>query len=251
VRQSAELLADKVARYCFISSISVYRDPAAPGLREDAALAVIEDETTEAITTTTYGPLKALCERAAEEAMPARVLTIRPGLIVGPFDPSDRFTYWPARVARGGEILAPGRPEREVQFIDARDLAEWILRMIEQQRTGVYNATGPQQPLTMLGFLEACRSVCGSGARFVWADEDFLIEQKIEPYTQMPLWIPAAHDTVDCGAAQEAGLMYRLLEETIQDTLAWDATRPPDRRLQAGLDPAREKELLALQMQEQ
>jgi 2'-hydroxyisoflavone reductase len=209
-------------------------------------VATLENEVTEEVTGETYGPLKALCERAAEEAMPGRVLQVRPGLLVGPFDPSDRFTYWPHRIAQGGEVLAPGRPEREVQFIDVRDLAEWILRMVEQGQTGVYNTVGPARPLTMLALLETCRTVAGSDAVFVWADEAFLSEQEVRPYTEAPLWIPGGHDTVNCERARHAVLSFRLLEETIQDVLAWDATRPTDTKRHAGLPPSRERELLAL-----
>ncbi|MCK4305271.1 MAG: SDR family oxidoreductase [Candidatus Eisenbacteria sp.] len=244
VRASGKLLADATDHYTFISSLSVYSDLSSLQIDESTPVGTLEDETVEEITGETYGPLKALCEQAAEEALPGRVLSIRPGLIVGPHDPSDRFTYWPRRVAQGGEVLAPGRPEREIQFIDVRDLAEWTLRMIEGHHTGTYNATGPERPLTMLAFLEACRTASASDARFVWVDQWMLKEEGIEPYTTMPLWIPDAHDTVNCSKAFQEGLMFRLLEETIQDTLAWDTTRPADTEHQAGLSPERESQVL-------
>ncbi|HZO86929.1 MAG TPA: NAD-dependent epimerase/dehydratase family protein [Chthonomonadaceae bacterium] len=249
VRASAELLADAVPHYTFISSISVYKDLSIPGMDENAPVGTLEDETTEEITAETYGPLKVLCEQAAEEAMPGRVLTIRPGLIVGPHDPTDRFTYWPHRVAQGGEVLAPGRPEQTVQFIDARDLAEWNIRLIEAGQTGVYNATGPDYPLTMGRLLDECKAVGGSDARFTWASQEFLQQEGVQPWTELPLWVPeepdmAGFNAVNCDKAIAAGLTFRPLSDTIRDTLAWDATRPADREWRAGLKPERERELL-------
>ena len=149
VRASAELLVESVGHYSFISSISVYHDLAQVGMQEDAPVATLADPAVEEVTGETYGALKALCEQAAEAVMPGRVLVVRPGLIVGPYDPTDRFTYWPHRVAAGGEVLAPGRPEQRVQYIDARDLAGWTLSLVERAQVGVYHATGPAAPLTM------------------------------------------------------------------------------------------------------
>jgi 2'-hydroxyisoflavone reductase len=183
--------------------------------------------------------------------MPGRVLNIRPGLIVGPHDPSDRFTYWPVRVARGGELLAPGRPERPVQIIDVRDLAEWTVGMIEARSVGVYNATGPEQPLPMGQLLEICRQVSGSQAAFTWVNEDFLLAQEVKPWTELPLWLPesdaaaAGLSTVDCRKAMAAGLTFRPVAETVAATLAWSATRPDDYRWRAGLAAGREQALLA------
>ncbi|HYE14573.1 MAG TPA: NAD-dependent epimerase/dehydratase family protein, partial [Pyrinomonadaceae bacterium] len=170
VGASAELLAGSVGLYVFVSSISVYGDFSRP-VDEDSPTATMPDETVEEITGETYGPLKALSERAAERSMPGRTLVIRPGLIVGPHDPTVRFSYWTARVARGGEVLAPGRPGKQVQFIDARDLSDWIVRVAEERRTGVFNATGPERKLTMGEFLEECRAVSGSDASFTWVGE--------------------------------------------------------------------------------
>jgi 2'-hydroxyisoflavone reductase len=245
VRESARLLAQATSHYAFISTISVYRDLAVAGIDESAPVGELADPSTEQITGHTYGPLKAACERIVAEACPKGTLCIRPGLIVGPHDPTDRFTYWPSRVARGGRVLAPGHPEREVQFIDVRDLAEWIVRMVERRRTGTFNATGPARPLTMLGLLEACRSVSGSDASFVWLEDDFLTEQGVHAYTEAPLWVPGAHDTVDCSRALAEGLVFRLLEETIQDTLAWDHSRPQGTVRNAGFKTEREQELLS------
>ncbi len=250
VRASAALLSDAVDHYTFISTISVYRDFSLPGLKEDAPVGTIEDETTEEVDGRTYGPLKALCERAVEEVLPGRVLTVRPGLIVGPHDPTDRFTYWPHRVARGGDVLAPRPPEHPVQFIDARDLAAWTLRMVEEKRTGVYNATGPDYTLTLGETLDTCKSASGDDARFVWADESFLLEQGVEPWMGLPLWIPQGDmsglQEVDCRRAIAAGLTFRPLADTVLDTLAWDATRPTDIERKAGLHPEREAELLRI-----
>jgi 2'-hydroxyisoflavone reductase len=250
VRASAELLADAVSHYTFISSISVYAGFKELGIDESAPVGVLADQAVEEVTGESYGPLKALCEQAAEQAMPGRVLNIRPGLIVGPHDPTDRFTYWPVRVARGGEVLAPGRPERHVQVVDVRDLAEWTVRMVEARQTGVYNATGPEYSLTMGQLLDVCRAVSGSDARFSWVGEDFLAEKEVGPWMEVPLWIPesdpdaAGFSDVDCGKAIAAGLSFRDLAETVRATLAWDATRPRDVERRAGLKAEREAELL-------
>ncbi|MFZ5817144.1 MAG: NAD-dependent epimerase/dehydratase family protein [Bacillota bacterium] len=248
VRASAELLADAVEHYTFISSISVYADPSVHRLDESGALATLEDESSEEVMKH-YGALKALCERAAEAAMPGRVLNVRPGLIVGPHDPTDRFTYWPVRVAAGGEVLAPGERSRLVQIIDARDLAEWIISMVERKGTGVYNATGPNRPYSMEQLLEECRSAAGSDAHFTWVDDAFLVEQQVTPWTGLPLWIPgpggAGLMNVDVSRALAEGLRFRPLGQTIQDTLAWDRTRPADLQRRAGISREREAELLA------
>src|SRR5690606_22001901 len=154
----------------FISTVSVYAANDKPGAGETAPVGTIDDETVEQVTGETYGPLKALCEQAAEGAMPGRATNIRPGLIVGPRDPTDRFTYWPVRVRRGGKVLAPGTPNDPVQIIDVRDLADFIVHAIEQSAVGVFNAVGPAQPLPMGDLLGACRRVSGSDAELVWAD---------------------------------------------------------------------------------
>jgi len=182
--------------------------------------------------------------------MPGRVLNVRAGLIVGPHDPTDRFTYWIRRVAAGGEVLAPGRAERRVQFIDVRDLAGWIVRAVENAVTGVYNATGPGKSLTMGELLAGIRDISGSDARFVWVDETFLMESGVGPWVQMPLWVPESRSSaalissVDSGRAIASGLTYRPLAETIRDTLAWDVSRPQDAPLRAGLTREHESELL-------
>jgi 2'-hydroxyisoflavone reductase len=259
VRASAELLSGAVGLYVFISSISAYADFSQP-VHDDSPLATTTDETAEEVTGENYGALKTLCEHAAREAMKGRVLVVRPGLIVGPHDTTDRFTYWARRVARGGEVLAPGNPERQVQIIDARDLSEWIVRTTERGDAGVYDATGPDHVLTMRAMLDECKNVCGSDARFTWASEGFLLEAGVAPWSELPLWMPeedAEHRyflSINCQKAFAAGLDFRPLAETVRDTLAWDAEKSDEatsenrgfgvRVLKSGLAPERERELL-------
>jgi 2'-hydroxyisoflavone reductase len=252
VRASAELLAGAVAHYTFISSLSVYADSRQPGIDERYPVGRLAESGTEQITADTYGPLKALCEQAAEAALPGRVLSVRAGLIVGPHDPTDRFTYWPARVARGGDVLAPGRADYRVQFVDVRDLADWIVGAVEAGTTGVFNATGPQGIVTLGEVLEASQAASGSAARLAWVPEAFLLEQKVAPWSELPLWVPDSDpdslgfSAFDCRKAITAGLTFRPLAETVQDTLAWAASRPADYQWRAGLTAEREAELLRL-----
>lgn len=251
VRASAQALANSVGLYAFVSTISVYASTSQPGQDESAAVGILADPSVEEVTGETYGPLKALCEQAVETATPGHALIIRPGLIVGPHDPTDRFTYWPHRAARGGEIAAPGDPSTPVQFIDARDLAAWILRMVERGETGVYNATGPNDPITMGGVLDTCRVVSGADARITWIEDQFLLDAGIAPWTEMPLWIPSSDpdapgfSAIDCRRAQAAGLTTRPLADTAQATLEWAATRPADHHWRAGITSAHEAEVLA------
>jgi len=257
VRASAELLAEATEHYIFISSISVYPHFRSLGLDESAAVGTLDDPTIEEVNGESYGPLKALCERAVVQALPGRTLVIRPGLIVGPHDVSDRFTYWVRRVAQGGEVLAPEHPGWHTQLIDVRDLAEWTVRMVEQKQIGVYNATGPEYELTIGRLLDTCRTVSGSDARFTWVSEQFLAEQQVGPWIELPLWIPQSDpdmlgfSDVSCGKAIAAGLRFRDLTLTVRDTLAWDAGRleqadAPAQALQlrAGLSREREQALL-------
>ncbi len=250
VRASAEALADSVEHYTFISSLSVYANTSKPNLDENAPVGKLADESVEQITNETYGPLKALCEQAAEQAMPGRVLNVRAGLIVGPHDATDRFTYWPARVARGGDVLAPGNPASPVQFVDVRDLAGWIVKMAEARQAGVFNAAGPDDVLPMRQFLETCQSVSGASSNLIWANEKFILEQDVKPWLEMPLWIPesdqaaAGFSTFNCGQAIAAGLAFRPLADTVRDTLAWANTRPADHAWLAGLTPEREAEVV-------
>ncbi|MDT4965717.1 MAG: hypothetical protein QOJ64_454 [Acidobacteriota bacterium] len=257
VHASATFLSGSVAHYTYISSVSVYEDRTRPGTNEESPLCTLTDEQlreAEAVELVNpivainygelYGGLTALCERAAEESMPGRTLVIRPGLLVGPHDYSDRFTYWVERIAQGGEVLAPGRATRQVQLIDDRDLAEWIVRLVEDRRSGTYNATGPDYALSMLRILEECKAVSQSDAAFTWASEAFLIEQGAQPWQELPLWIPDVDDTVLCDKAVDAGLRFRPLSETIRDTLAWSQTRSGNERRVAGIKPEKETGLL-------
>jgi 2'-hydroxyisoflavone reductase len=248
VRQSAELLADNVDHYTFVSSLSVYADFSQPGIDESAPVGRLDDPTVEEVTGETYGPLKALCEEAAEEAMPGRVFNVRPGLIVGPHDPTDRFTYWPVRVADGGDVLAPSRPDYPTEIIDVRDLAEWIIRMAEARKTGVYNATGPA--ITIGELLETSRQVSGIDAQFHWVDEAFLLEKGVQPWQELPLWVTddpnmAGFAHFNINKAVVDGLTFRPLDVTVRATLDWTATRPADYQWRAGITREREAELLS------
>jgi 2'-hydroxyisoflavone reductase len=250
VRLSAEVLKENASRYVFISSISVYADFKKIGIDESDPVAKLEDETVEEITGEMYGPLKAVCEQTVQDIYGERALIVRPGLVVGPHDPTDRFTYWPVRVARGGEVLAPQKPEAPIQLIDARDLAEFTIKLIEENASGVYNATGPDDELTLGKLLEVSKQVSGSDANFKWASLDFLNQNNVQPWSDMPVWIPgeegegSAH--IDRSKAIQAGLKFRPLEETVRDTLEWAKTRPADHEWRAGLKTEREQELLAL-----
>ena len=220
VRAAAEALGPAIGHYTFISSISAYRHfPPGQSFDEDAPLAEGGDG---------YGALKARAEEAIEAALPGRVARVRPGLIVGPHDPTDRFTYWPRRVARGGQVLAPGRPRRPIQFIDVRDLAEWCVSLGEKRLAGVFNAAGPGTQLTMGEMVEACRSVAGSDAGFTWVPDEELLAAGVEPWTELPLWIPEANPDLggmllaDNRRAVAAGLTFRPLADTIRATWEWD-----------------------------
>ncbi len=182
-----------------------------------------------------------------------RALVIRPGLIVGPHDPTDRFTYWPIRVKRGGDVIAPDAPQTPVQIIDVRDLSAFIIKLIEENTSGIYNATGPDYELSIGAMLDACKRVSRSNATFHWAGRDFLQEHAVAPWSDMPVWVPdtdeeAGFSRVDVSKAIRAGLTFRPLEETIRDTIDWAETRPPNHEWRAGLKPEREQELLAMLM---
>ena len=261
VRAAAEALADSVNRYVFVSSQNAYADVSVAGITEDYPRGTLTDEQlneANAIDTAgqpsygrLYGGLKALCEQAAEEVMPGRVFVLRPGLIVGPYDYSDRFNYWVVRVAAGGEVLAPGRPDRFIQFIDARDLAEWTIGALERNAAGAYNMHGVPNTLTMQGLLEGCKSVSQSDARFTWAPEAFLLEQQVAAWGDMPLWLPeeaAPHLRgfmfISPQKAMAEGLTFRPLTETIRDTLSWYQTNHRNEPLKAGLNSDKERALL-------
>jgi 2'-hydroxyisoflavone reductase len=260
VRDAAQILKGNVDRYVFISTISVYSDNSKPGMDESGPLAKYEgadamketQETLRASKYGLYGPLKVLSEKEAEKWFPGKALIIRPGLIVGPGDESDRFTYWPVRLDRGGEVLAPGSPTDPVQFIDARDLAEWTIRMVEQGTTGIFNATGPKSKLTMGEMLDGIKKVTNSESRYTWVDADFLASQKVSPWSDMPVWVPprgeeAGFSMVSINRALNKGLTFRPIPDTARATLDWFRKQAPERqaKLRAGITPERETEVLA------
>jgi len=260
-KASAELLAPVTQMYQLVSTISVWMDNSiAPD--ESTPVATIEDETVEQITGMTYGPLKALCEKAAEAACPGKACIVRPGLIVGPGDDSCRFTYWPIRIARGGEVLAPraAKPDDvRVQFIDVRDLAAFQLKLVEDGHHGTYIANGPVGPLTMEEMLAGIKGAVSNAVEFVWVDEAFLMENQVQPWMGLPLWIPQDPSTAGAGRANISkalahGLACRPLAETARDTIAdFEATkadRPADFAWGSGRAPGitteREADLLKL-----
>lgn len=264
VKAATEFLSDSVDVYAFVSSQSVYADVSVLGIDENAPLKTLTSEQLDeanaidssgqssAVTyEEMYGGLKALCEQAAEEVMPNRVLVIRPGLIVGPYDYTDRFTYWPVRVARGGEVLAPGRPDRYVQFIDARDLADWTVSMIPRKAAGVYNVNGASGTLTMEDVLEESRTVSESDAAFTWVNEEFLLQENVKAWGEMPLYLPedAAPQLkgfmfVNTDKAVRDGLALRPLAATVADTLSWYRTNQANVEMKAGISRDKERQLL-------
>lgn len=257
VRDAGRVLAGRVKHYVFISTVSVFADTRRLGMDETAPVAVYSghDAMTETLATLQaspklYGPLKAQCEQAAERQYPGCTTIIRPTLIVGPGDETDRFTYWPARIARGGEVLAPpaGDP---VQYIDARDLAEWTIRMAEGRVLGTFNAAGPDCALTVGAMLQGIRAATTANAAFVHADAGFLEAQRVAMWSDLPMWVPGSGDLagflrVSSARAMRAGLTFRPLATTAADTLAWFNAQPESRRtqLRAGLSAEREAAIL-------
>ncbi|MCY0896741.1 MAG: NAD-dependent epimerase/dehydratase family protein [Alicyclobacillaceae bacterium] len=248
VRQSVALLRDAVMHYTFVSSISVYADFTQVEMDEDARLGTLEDETIENIAEH-YGALKALCEQEVRSTFGERALIIRPGLIVGPHDPTDRFTYWVRRFGQSGNVLVPGRRDARVQFIDGRDLADWMIRMVENKTSGVFNATGPTNARTMGELIDNLQEEIPSSGQATWVSEAFLESQGVAEWTDLPLWLSdqtgwPGFMSVDVGRAVAQGLTYRPVRETIRDTRRWDQTRPLDSDLKAGLSHERERDLL-------
>jgi len=260
VRDAAQILKGNVDRYVFISTISVFSDVSKVNMDENGPLAEYKGadamkETRETLLASNYGlygPLKALSEKETEKWFPGKSLIVRPGLIVGPGDETDRFTYWPVRVERGGEVLAPGTPDDPVQYVDARDLAEWVIRMVEQGTVGTFNATGPAYKLTMGKMLNEIKAATKSNATFTWADADFLKAQKVRPWSDMPTWVPPRGESIgfsqiNCQKAISKGLTFRPIGDTTTATLAWFHAQPADRqaKLRAGLTAERETTVLA------
>lgn len=246
VAKSADFLKDSVEKYVFISSISAFDNFREIGMTERSRAKLLPPEAEQ-----DYGSKKAHCEKIVSEIYNDKALNIRPGLIVGAYDESDRFTYWVRRVSQGGVIIAPGRPERQIQFIDVRDLAEWIIRMVEAGMHGTYCATGPAYTLSMEQFLQSCKQTCKSNARFVWLSDEMLSKAEVQPWVELPLWIPDSNaefigfTQIDCRKAQNCGLSYRTIDETIEYTLNWDSKRDQSVPLKAGLPQSKESALLS------
>ncbi len=250
VEVSSRVLKDATKHYTFISSISAYENFHHIGIDETYPLAQLDVPDKEEITEKTYGALKAGCEQVIQSYFSDRALIVRPGLIVGPYDHTDRFTYWPVRIKEGGIVLAPGNPRQNVQFIDVRDLACWIIDMIEKQATGIFNATG--QKMTFETFLAECQEVSKTAVNVEWVSEDFLLEHKVQDWTELPLWVSKERNmpgflSINIDKAVSAGLKFRPLSETIAATLDWNAQRKND-GLKAGIDRQKEQELLKLNM---
>ncbi len=259
VRDAGLALHDQVKQYIFISTISAYADDKTAGADETAPVAKYTGQDAMAETQETlhahpaelYGPLKAVSEHEAQKQFPGSATIVRPGLIAGPGDESDRFTYWPVRLSRGGEVLAPGDGSDPIQVIDVRDLAEWTIRLAESRTLGVFNATGPAKPMTMREMLATIASSLQVNPTITWVSSQFLEAQNIEAWSDMPVWVPAAGDSAGFGKrsirrALKAGLTFRPLATTSVDTLAWFRQQPDARqaKLKAGLTPDRENAAL-------
>jgi 2'-hydroxyisoflavone reductase len=261
VKESAEFLRDSVGQYVFISSISAYADFSQPNFDENAPLAKLTVEQEKEFTKIDpkgelngivlgemYGALKVLCEAAAERAMPDKVLNVRSGLIVGEHDWTDRFSYWVMRVARGGEVLAPANPNRFIQFIDGQDLAEWIVKAVENKTVGNFNLTGKPFELKFGRFLQEIKQTTDSDAEFIWVSEEFLTAENVAPWSEMPLFLPESDESfrgflsANVDKALAEGLTFQPLRETILKTLVWRKTIESE--LKAGISVEKEKELL-------
>lgn len=264
IKKIADVLGDNIEHYTFISSISVYKDWIPLNITEDYPLLSMlpEDKLADVEAGKLspyehYGELKALCEIEAEKHWPGSVLHVRAGLLVGPFDYSDRLPYWIQRVARGEKVLVPGRSSRPVQLIDIKDLASWMLTMAEKRKAGTFNVTGPNDGLTIEKLLNTCKSVTNSNAEFIWAEEQFLLRHKVQPWTEMPLWIPEDSPlegqakpwkgtfSFNIEKAVHTGLSFRPLEDTIYDIYQWAKARN-NSDYKAGISLAKEQELLEL-----
>ena len=252
VETTTQALRDKVKHYTFISSLSVYADNATPHQDESAPTLELGDQPEDARQF--YGECKVLCENVVQQAFPNHALIVRPGLIVGRYDYTGRFSYWTDRVARGGMMLAPESPDWLFQVIDVRDLAEWIIRSVENNTTGVFNAVGSPQPFGDL--LDQTKQITGSDAEFVWVEAETLQQHEVAPWTELPLWLPSNGDYAgfmqfDNSKAQQAGMTFRPLADTIRDTLHWSQIKPDHTYERAamlgnvGLSPEREATILA------
>lgn len=251
VDRAAQLLGPRIDRYLLVSTVSVYARNDIIDQDESGTLITLPDLSVTEVSGETYGGLKALCERSVQAALPGRAVVVRPGLIAGPGDATDRFTYWPVRADRGGEILCPGSAGDPTQFIDVRDLAAFLLRLIETRSTGIFNANAPAGSLHMGEVLAACQQAAGTRSTLTWVPAGFLGSHKVAPWSDMPAWIPASGEYAGFGRtstvrAQRAGLTCRPVLDTATDTLAWWRTQPEGRHadLKAGLDARREADIL-------
>jgi len=250
VEISARFFARRAGRYVFVSTISVY-EPGSPSPDEDAPVLSLPAERRATFDSEWYGAQKAACERVVVSTYRERALVLRPGLIAGPYDPTDRFTYWPVRFDRGGTILAPGSADFRTQFVDARDVAAFAVRAIEADRGGTYNVTSPPRAISLGDLFATCRDVARVPSRTRYASAAFLAENEVEPWSDLPLWVPDSLGMpgllhVDVRRALVAGLRYRPLRQTVRDTLAWHKTKTPTRAMRAGLSEDRERNLLAM-----
>lgn len=250
VTSAAAVVGERAGHYTFVSSISVYADGVVAPVDESAPVRRPPDDGDAAPLPEAYGELKAACELAAAAALPGRALSVRAGLIVGPWDPSDRFTWWARRVDAGGEVPAPAVPDQPVQVVDARDLAAFVLGAAERGATGVTNAVGPPAMATFAGFLDALVAASGSGATVTWVDEDVLLGAGVRPWVDVPLWVPSGDADagllrVDDTRARALGLRARPLAATVADVLAWDRGRDRSAPMAAGLSREQEEEVLA------
>ncbi|HEV1998067.1 MAG TPA: NAD-dependent epimerase/dehydratase family protein [Candidatus Dormibacteraeota bacterium] len=246
VAAAARELAPRAGAYAFISSMSVFADESRPGSNEKSAIRGAPDPAKS--DAENYGARKAEGERRVQDATDGAALVVRPGLIVGPGDPTDRFTYWPVRMARGGTALAPGDGDNPAQVIDVRDLAQWILTLLENRVVGTYGASGPAEAMTLGEMIGRVREAVGSDTQLRWVSEEYLLAHGVAPWIDLPVWIPVGDEQAgmlarDCRKAIAAGLSFRDLEDTARDTLAWHRTRPEGER--PWLSEVRERELLA------
>ena len=249
---SAQLLKGQCEQYLMISTISVYSQFSQLNMDETAAVGTLDDPTVETVDGATYGPLKAYSEQAVTEQFGAGATILRPGLIVGPRDRTDRYSYWPVRASRGGDMLCPGNGSDLVQYIDVRDLAEFIVHCLEQKTTGIFNTISDSKTETVKDMVDTCIEVSGADTNAVWADTDFLTEQGVRPWADMPVWVPNAGEMaglsqIDVSRAFAAGMKIRDRKETALDTLNWFKTLPEERQktLRAGIKSEREQEVLA------
>ncbi len=252
VRTASEVLEGNVGRYLFISSTGVYFPYEVANKNEDTPVSDDVEPNMEEVTDSSFGPLKVLCEREAEKWFPGRTTVVRPHLIVGPGDNSDRFTYWPRRIARGGEVLCPGNPDDPVQIIDVRDLARFIILCLEEGKSGIFNGAGPYSGLTIGGLVHGARACFSNEISFTWADREFLAEHGIGGWTDLTVWLPPVGELehmcrIDGSKAVREGMTFRPLAETVRDTYQWWLQLPQEKRdkPRCGLAAQKEAEVLA------